>query len=81
LFDIKSYAFWFFDKSRVLSQTKVENNTSFGRFFFQLWSDHGICQRTCIFIQIEERAEPDSLSYQGEYVTKSWMKRHAHNIK
>jgi len=33
------------------------------------------------FIQIEERTEPDSLSYQGEYVTKSWMKRHAHNIK
>jgi len=23
----------------------------------------------------------DSLSYQGEYMTKSWMKRHAHHIK
>jgi len=35
----------------VLSQLKVENNTSFGRFYFQLLSDHGICQRTIIFIE------------------------------
>jgi len=36
---------WFFDKFRILSQTKVKNNTSFGHFYFQLLSNHGICQR------------------------------------
>ena len=46
LFSLNCKSSWFFDKSRALSQTKVKNNTSFGRFYFQLLSDHGICQRT-----------------------------------